>query len=310
MSESTNYNHNSEGIGVETVGETLHRERLTRNILIETLSLDLKLSEKFIVGIEESNYKDLPSIPYIRVYIKSIAQYLTLDSEELLNRFSQEQSLSIPDPDEERRDTISISVQKDAKQSPIVPIIFVVVAIIAAIFLLKKPVSDESLDGFDSSDDSTSFEETANPDIADDSITQDMVDILDSIPEDSLDATTDDSTTSLIDTTEEETVVIAEVEKKSFLFAVSGVRDSAWMKVFVDGSPQFNGLIRKDDNLHFEAQDSINIRNGANRAVAYSRDGVLLAVGGTSPGIKYAKVTSDTTILWRKSQWERVFSGR
>ncbi len=310
MSGSTNNNHNSEGIGVETVGETLHRERLTRNILIETLSLDLKLSEKFIVGIEESNYKDLPSVTYVRVYIKSIAEYLTLDSEELLNRFSQEQSLSIPDPDEERRDTISISVQGEEKQSPIIPIIFVVIAIIAAVFLLKKPSSDEPSGGYESSEDSTSYETPSDSAQSVDSITQDITDILDSIPEDSLDAVSNDSTISLIDTTTEEAVEVAIIEKKNFIFAVSGVRDSAYMKVYVDGSPQFDGLIRAGDNLHFDAQDSINILNGKNRSVAYSRDGALITIGGTNNGIKYAKVTTDETTLWRKSQWDRVFSGR
>jgi len=307
MSNSENSSVNNEGIGVETVGETLHRERLTRNILIETLSIDLKLNEKFIIGIEESNYKNLPSIPYIRVYIKSIAEYLTLDAEELLNRFSQEQSLTIPDPDEERRDTISISVQNDTKQSPIIPIIFVIIAIIAAVLLLKKPVDEAPNSGLNDATDSLNFEVPVDTGLSSDSLSQEVTDILDTIETDSTELDSNDTTVSLIDSTSTE---IAEVEKKNFLFAVSGVSDSAWMKVFVDGVPQFDGLIRIGDNLAFNAEDSVNILNGKNSAVAYSRNGESITIGETNRGIKYAKVTVDSIDIWRKSQWDRVFGTR
>ncbi len=183
-------NVNIEGIGVETVGETIHRERLTRNIQIETVAEDLKLKIEYIRGIEESDYSDFPVMPYIRIYIKTIAEYLEINPDELLERFSEEQNLTVPDPENERRDTISVRVQGEKKQNPIWPIIFMVTGIVIIIFLLRKP-REESF---------TTVEETV------DSITVDVPSDTHEVTDDSIpkpgstiiDTTIDESSTSTL----------------------------------------------------------------------------------------------------------------
>jgi cytoskeletal protein RodZ len=121
----------------DRVGQILRRERLLKDISIEKISDDLKLNSAFIVGIEESDYSNLPSIPYIKVYIKSIAKYLDIDNEPLLKKFAEEQNIQFSNDSVDRRDTITIKIQGE-KNSSKVPVYAVAIIFLIVVALLLK----------------------------------------------------------------------------------------------------------------------------------------------------------------------------
>ncbi len=307
---------NAEGIGVERVGETIHRERLTRNILIETVADDLKMNPEFIRGIEESDYSSLPTMTYIRVYIKTISEYLNLDSEELLERFSAEQNLSVPDPVEERRDTISVKVQGEKKRNPFFPLMFIAVAVVVIIFLLKKPKGEEGEVIIQDTDTLVAEPPLDTAEISDDSLPHGVTGIVDSVIPDSIPEVSKADSTVNPDTAKElaaaETVIEAEdtvvVKKKQLDFTVYGRGDSSWMRIFVDGESKFDGFLLKKKRLSFTAADSVNYVVGKNSGVRYRLNDKPFQVAGA--GLKVVKVTSDTVEVWKMSKWKQVFSGR
>ncbi|MDR3013423.1 MAG: helix-turn-helix domain-containing protein [Chitinispirillales bacterium] len=117
----------------DKVGDVLRKERLTRRITIETIAKDLKLNAGYLKALEASDYSSLPADPYIRVYIKSLTKYLSLDTEVIMKQFYKEQGVI---EDDKAANKIVISVQKQEKNPTIVVavaliLIFVIFAFIA-----------------------------------------------------------------------------------------------------------------------------------------------------------------------------------
>jgi cytoskeletal protein RodZ len=100
----------------ENVGDILRKERLTRRITVETIAKDLKLNVNYVKALESSDYTLLPPEPYIRVYIKSLTKYLSLDTENILREFDKERGI-ISDAVDKSANKIDISVQQKEKSS-------------------------------------------------------------------------------------------------------------------------------------------------------------------------------------------------
>ncbi len=78
----------------ERIGDMLRREREKRQISVETIAAKLRLNAKYIEALEENRYDRLPGDTYIRVYLRSLARYLSLDSEEIFRRFFDERGVT------------------------------------------------------------------------------------------------------------------------------------------------------------------------------------------------------------------------
>ncbi|MDR2578389.1 MAG: helix-turn-helix domain-containing protein [Chitinispirillales bacterium] len=129
MAENNAENVSVPGSGDDKVGDVLKRERLTRRITIETIAKDLKLNPGYIKALEASDFNSLPPSPYVRVYIKSLTEYLSLDTESLMKQFYKERGM-ISDDYRNKSNKIDISVQKQEK-SPAVVIAAVLIVVLA-----------------------------------------------------------------------------------------------------------------------------------------------------------------------------------
>jgi cytoskeletal protein RodZ len=120
--------------GKGTVGDILKRERLTRRITVETIAKDLKLNVGYIKALEASDYNALPVDPYVRVYIKSLAKYLSLNADNIMKQFYKERGL-ISEDEKSPSKKIDVSVSKQEKNPTIVvaAILIVVLAVFAFI---------------------------------------------------------------------------------------------------------------------------------------------------------------------------------
>src|ERR1035437_1202068 len=87
------------------VGETLRRTRLKRNLQLEEISNELKISTRFLQAIESDQYDKLPGGIFAKSFVRQYARLLGLDEEDIAGRVQQ-----VPQP-----------VQK-AKQASVAPI--------------------------------------------------------------------------------------------------------------------------------------------------------------------------------------------
>jgi cytoskeleton protein RodZ len=71
------------------VGETLRRARLKRNLELEEIAGELKISTRFLQAIENDQYDKLPGGIFARSFVRQYAQLLGLDEEEIAAQVRQ-----------------------------------------------------------------------------------------------------------------------------------------------------------------------------------------------------------------------------
>ena len=71
------------------VGETLRRERLKRNLELEEISNELKISTRFLQAIESDQYDKLPGGVFAKSFVRQYARLLGLDEEAIAGQVQQ-----------------------------------------------------------------------------------------------------------------------------------------------------------------------------------------------------------------------------
>lgn len=67
-----------------SVGERLAQERIRRGFTIEEVSQATKIQPKFLLALEQGEYKKFPSSAYIQGFVKNYTDYLGLPSKKFL----------------------------------------------------------------------------------------------------------------------------------------------------------------------------------------------------------------------------------
>ena len=84
---------------MEFLGEYLKKERERRNLSLEEVEKSTKIKGRFISAIEEERFESVPSLFYIKSFLRLYAEFLGLNPNDILNRFRQEQNdLSVKPP--------------------------------------------------------------------------------------------------------------------------------------------------------------------------------------------------------------------
>jgi cytoskeleton protein RodZ len=71
------------------VGETLRRERQKRNLELEQISQELKISTRFLQAIESDQYDKLPGGVFAKSFVRQYARLLGLDEEAIAGQVQQ-----------------------------------------------------------------------------------------------------------------------------------------------------------------------------------------------------------------------------
>ena len=71
------------------VGETLRRERLKRNLDLEEISRELKISARFLKAIEDDQYDKLPGGVFAKSFVRQYARLLGLDEDQIAGQVQQ-----------------------------------------------------------------------------------------------------------------------------------------------------------------------------------------------------------------------------
>ncbi|WP_022726677.1 RodZ domain-containing protein [Fodinicurvata sediminis] len=93
------------------VSDTLRQVRESQELELRDVSKELRIRYDYLLAIEEARYHDLPGTTYAIGFVRSYADYLGLDSDDMVQRFkaevrdlaAAEQNLSFPAPKPEGR---------------------------------------------------------------------------------------------------------------------------------------------------------------------------------------------------------------
>lgn len=79
---------------MKKVGEILKAEREKKGLSLHEIGMSLKINAKILKSIEDGTKENLPAKTFLRGFIRSYAQYLKLDQDEILRLFQEEQGES------------------------------------------------------------------------------------------------------------------------------------------------------------------------------------------------------------------------
>jgi cytoskeletal protein RodZ len=304
MSEKNESDHNVQSEqSRERVGDIIRKERISRRITVETIAKDLKLNVKYIKSLEASEYEALPADPYIRVYFRSLAKYLSLDSEDILKKFYAERGIGVEQLKTDATNKITISVkEKPKKSNPTLAITIILIIALAIFSFLANKKGWITTTVPEKKSDSTAV--TQNPlGTALDSIFDDSLIANSALPDSLIPAVSTADTLKASAPTAETSVT-----KKPMRLKIEITSDSVWGQVFADGK-SWKSTIISTSPREFIANDSFNVHMANNPTVKYTLNGKSLRIKGN--GVVYFKIdNTGTTVAWSKSKWENVFNGR
>ena len=80
---------------MKTVGQILSIERNSKNLSINDISIELKISKSIIIDLENDNIKNNPDIIFNIGHLRSYSNFLELDTETIIKKFKDEVSFNI-----------------------------------------------------------------------------------------------------------------------------------------------------------------------------------------------------------------------
>ncbi len=75
---------------MRTVGTILKEERVSKGFSLEQVEKATKIRLKYLVALEEEDYKKLPALPYVQGFIKNYSKFLGLRSTTMMAIFRRE----------------------------------------------------------------------------------------------------------------------------------------------------------------------------------------------------------------------------
>ncbi|MFW6244893.1 MAG: helix-turn-helix domain-containing protein [Fibrobacterota bacterium] len=300
MSDKVEKNTPASGDSRDRVGDILRKERITRRITVETIAKDLKLNVNYIKALEDSDYSSLPADPYVRVYLRSLAKYLSLDSDQILSEFYKERGLEQEHYQKDTSNKLEISMQK---AEPRKSSTFLITSVLVLLIGVLAYVANQN--GWIPKKDQVQTEIPAEPVTAKDTL----------VDEDSLLTTLATPVSdSLTESDTSEAAVAKEVEKTEdserttpMNLQLQIVKDSAWIQVFSDGE-SWKNILREGQVRNFSAKDSFNIKLGSNQATKIKLDGEPINVRGR--GVVVFKLDRSGADVWNQTKWNRTFRDR
>ncbi|MCL1946961.1 MAG: DUF4115 domain-containing protein [Chitinivibrionia bacterium] len=298
--ESSSNGENNEKI---SIGGVIRKQRISMNISIEKISKDLKINKIYIQAVEDDNHNAIPAPSYVRVYIKTIAEYLSLDSAKLLKQLSEEKedknsissykdkeknknktinkdvdnSEETPSQTEEEKETLTVSLSEDRKKSRfgsvgLLAMLFVLLAVLAYFVMNQK--NEQILEETTKTSAESLTDESEN----------------DTLP----------SPSDSLGMQEEQAPQTSAIEVQ-----IQITRDSSWVHIFADGKFVREGIFkRSSEKIIQTANDSVIVRLGNTTGIEITLDGNHVDLsGGRTRNWRFKKndVKNISDYEWRKA---------
>lgn len=75
---------------MRTVGEILKKARMEKRLALEDIEKNLRIRKKFLEALEENEWNKLPSLPYIKGFLRNYSTFLGLAPEEMVAIFRRQ----------------------------------------------------------------------------------------------------------------------------------------------------------------------------------------------------------------------------
>lgn len=110
---------------MESIGEKLRTQREQKGYSIEQIARDTNIAKRFLVALEAEDFSVFPGDPYLIGFLRNYADYLGIDTEEIVSLYRNFKIQSQPAPMDE------LIVKKDRRPLWITLIAVAVVAVLA-----------------------------------------------------------------------------------------------------------------------------------------------------------------------------------
>ncbi|KGA98533.1 hypothetical protein AJ85_02995 [Alkalihalobacillus alcalophilus ATCC 27647 = CGMCC 1.3604] len=134
------------------LGQHLKTVREEKGITLEDLQATTKIQKRYLVAIEEGRFETLPGLFYARAFVKTYAESVGIDPEELFDQYKNE----LPNPQKEvtnlpsrreRSSKSSVKPSRPGKKSPLIPLVaglLTIVVIAALVWLVMQSLDRTS----------------------------------------------------------------------------------------------------------------------------------------------------------------------
>jgi len=107
---------------MESLGEKLKTAREMKGYTFDQISRDTNIARRYLEALEKEDFSQFPGEPYLLGFLRNYAEYLSLDSQSLIQLYRTLKLQEQPIPVEQ--------LLKNTGPSPLIPIILVIAAII------------------------------------------------------------------------------------------------------------------------------------------------------------------------------------
>jgi cytoskeletal protein RodZ len=115
------------------VGDVLKEARSKRGLSLEEVAASTHIRLEYLKGIEQSDFSKIPSEIYVRGYLKSYAEILGLDEDEILALYCEEKG----DKDEECVEEVQLPVKKSLYREYIAIVIGLLACILIVFVVIR-----------------------------------------------------------------------------------------------------------------------------------------------------------------------------
>lgn len=267
---------------------------------LEQISDNTKINVKFLRAIEEGNFKVLPQT-YIKLFLKSYAQELNLNVQEILKDFEKykfSKGIDSPEPEEpagEEKKVNKLSITPGTNKKNFITILAIIVVFFIVIFTLKR-VLDQSTEKKD---------DTVPLNVSEIPINENGGQEPDTTQPGTAEALPDTITDTVQveeDVAEDTAENLNEAEEDNQLSLEATFEDSCWINIVMDREDTIDAIYLDNNQIEWNAEENFIMNIGKPKAISSltlnGRD--LGPVGNDVPVILYINRNG----IYRRSKME------
>ncbi|NLM96086.1 MAG: helix-turn-helix domain-containing protein [Halanaerobiaceae bacterium] len=260
-----------------SIGKRLKECREQKNISLREVQDNLKIRIRYLEALENDNFDIIPGEAYTRAFIKSYANFLGIDHQELLAEYQkikeEEEKQLLENMEEQEKKTSLLAGNKTLLSSII--IILVLVIIIAYLVYYIFNIRNRETGVHPANNVSTNidniFINRGDIDLSENN----SLDI--SVMENNeLENYIGDNDEQIFEI-DEEILSEKDIEEKEIELIVT---EETWLQIIVDGKNVFEGTLYKGDNRIYRYKDSISLKIGNAAGLQVKKDNEIYGPWG------------------------------
>lgn len=274
-----------------SIGEKLKLAREELGVDLREVQNNLKIRIRYLEALEKDNFDIIPGEAYIKAFIKSYANYLNLDSNELIKEYKaikEEEKRKIEEEKEEEEKNKSSSEFINNKtlisSIIVVVIILLLVILIYNVFLLNNSQNDVSATNNNDLQEVTSIEKPELLYEKDEKETNTRYDYESFHNDVRRDIKIDENKTENsnisrnLDSKSNFNSLKEEIDRYENIELI--VTEKSWLQISIDGNDIYEGILEKGNIRSFNFADNITMKIGNAAGIKVRKDNEIFGPWG------------------------------